>query len=53
MNGAGLNGAGEYGYAINLTSGEVDAGNDFANYEQATKSGRKYNDLNADGDDED
>ena len=43
---------GEYGYVITLDSGEVENGNDFANYQQATKNGRKYNDLNADGDDE-
>ena len=40
---------GEGGYAISLTSGETDTGNDFGNYQQATKSGTKYNDLNADG----
>jgi hypothetical protein len=37
------------GYAITLTSGQVDSGNDFGNYQQATKSGTKFHDLNADG----
>ena len=48
MSGA-LTGYGEYGYAITLTSGQEETGNDFVNYEQATKSGTKYNDLDADG----
>ncbi len=52
VNPAGLGGFGEYGYAITLTAGQVDDGNDFANFQQATKSGRKYHDFNADGDDE-
>ena len=47
-----LGGFGKYGYAITLSPGQVDSGNDFANFQQATKSGRKYHDLNADGDDE-
>ena len=34
---------------MTLTSGQEDRGNDFANFRQATKSGMKYNDLNADG----
>jgi hypothetical protein len=38
------------GYAITLTSGQVDSGNDFGNFRNATKSGTKFNDLNADGD---
>ena len=40
---------GEGGYAISLTSGELDSGNDFGNYQQATKSGTKFNDLNENG----
>ena len=40
---------GLFGYAITLTSGQVETGNDFANFQQATKSGTKYNDLDADG----
>ncbi|MFC1983366.1 SdrD B-like domain-containing protein, partial [Chloroflexota bacterium] len=40
---------GEYGYDITLTSGQTDTGNDFANYEQATKSGNKYEDLDVNG----
>ena len=37
------------GYSITLTSGQVDSGNDFGNYQQATKSGTKFHDLDADG----
>ena len=29
--------------------GQVDTGNDFGNYQNATKSGMKFHDLNADG----
>src|SRR5262249_61825705 len=36
-------------YVITLTSGQTDSGNDFGNFQQATKSGRKFNDLNGDG----
>ncbi|MGH7428909.1 MAG: SdrD B-like domain-containing protein, partial [Candidatus Methylomirabilaceae bacterium] len=34
---------------ITLTSGQTDSGNDFGNFRQATKSGTKFNDLNANG----
>src|SRR5262249_40064926 len=44
--GAGL---GTSGYAITLASGQVDSGNDFGNWRQGSKSGTKYNDLNANG----
>ena len=37
------------GYAITLTPGQTDTGNDFGNFQQATKSGTKFNDLNGDG----
>jgi hypothetical protein len=37
------------GYAITLTSGEVDTGNDFGNFRNATKSGAKFSDLNGNG----
>jgi uncharacterized repeat protein (TIGR01451 family) len=37
------------GYNITLTSGETDSDNDFGNFQKATKSGHKFNDLNADG----
>ena len=37
------------GWAITLTSGQLDAGNDFGNYQKATKTGTKFNDLNANG----
>ena len=37
------------GYAITLTSGQTDADNDFGNYQNATKTGMKFNDLNANG----
>ena len=43
---------GEGGYVITLDSGETEPDNDFGNYQTATKTGRKYHDLNADGDDE-
>ena len=35
--------------AITLASGDVDSGNDFGNYRKATKSGVKFEDLDADG----
>ncbi|MCA1833707.1 MAG: hypothetical protein LC750_13455, partial [Actinobacteria bacterium] len=40
---------GANGYAITLTSHQLDAGNDFGNYQNATKTGVKFNDLNANG----
>jgi protocatechuate 3,4-dioxygenase beta subunit len=42
-------GLGPNGYAIQLTPGQVDSGNDFGNYRPASKSGTKFNDLDADG----
>ena len=36
------------GYAITLTQGQLDEGNDFGNWQPATKSGRKFNDLAGD-----
>ena len=36
-------------YDIVLTSGETETGNDFGNFQQATKSGTKFNDLDGDG----
>ena len=47
---AGHDGATGLGYAISLDSNETDSGNDFGNYRAATKSGTKFEDLNADGD---
>ncbi len=44
-----LCGANAGGWAITLASGDVDSGNDFGNYRNATKSGMKFNDLDADG----
>ncbi len=44
--------AASYGYAwgpINLDSGEVDSGNNFGNWQYASKSGMKFEDLDADG----
>jgi hypothetical protein len=38
------------GYDISLDSNETDSGNDFGNFQVATKSGTKFEDLNADGD---
>ena len=43
---------GQFGYDITLISGEEETGNDFANYRQAVTTGRKFNDINGDGDDE-
>ena len=43
-------GLGDGGYAILVTSGSTDPGNEFGNFRQGTKSGLKYNDLNANGD---
>ena len=37
------------GYGITLASSELDSGNDFGNYQKATKTGMKFNDLNANG----
>ena len=37
------------GYGISLASGDVDSGNDFGNFQQGTKSGMKFNDLNGNG----
>jgi SdrD B-like domain len=45
----GHDGAGGFGYAITLTSGEIDSGNDFGNFRNATVSGRKFKDANANG----
>src|SRR5262249_28332611 len=36
-------------YAISLSSGATDTNNDFGNYQQATKSGIKFNDLDGTG----
>ena len=37
------------GYAITLTAGQTDSDNDFGNYQKASKSGMKFEDLNANG----
>ena len=42
-------GAGSAGYGITLTSGQLDSDNDFGNWRAATKSGMKFEDLNANG----
>ncbi len=42
-------GCGSGVHDVTLTSAQVDEGNDFGNYEQATKAGHKYHDLNANG----
>ena len=47
---AGHEDASGFGYSITLASGQTDAGNDFGNFRNATKSGTKFDDLNADGD---
>jgi protocatechuate 3,4-dioxygenase beta subunit len=41
--------AGDGTWKITLTSGETDNNNNFGNYKNATKSGMKFEDLNADG----
>jgi len=41
---------GEYGYVVTITSGSSETGNDFANYQMATKGGCKYEDMDGDGD---
>ena len=35
---------------VTLTSGSTDSGNDFGNFQNGTKSGTKFDDLNANGD---
>jgi hypothetical protein len=42
-------GCGSGVHAITLVSNETDSGNDFGNWRYATKSGTKFEDLNADG----
>ena len=42
-------GQGAGGHGITLVSQQVDAGNDFGNYQRATKSGTKFHDLNRNG----
>ena len=37
------------GHAITLASTDVDSGNDFGNFQKATKTGMKFDDLNANG----
>jgi hypothetical protein len=37
------------GWAVTLTSGSTDSGNDFGNFRNGTKSGTKFDDLNANG----
>ena len=36
-------------YTVTLASGEEDSGNDFGNFQNATKSGMKFHDLNGNG----
>ena len=40
---------GGLGYAITLTSGQTDSDNDFGNFQNATVSGMKFKDADADG----
>src|SRR3989454_668958 len=42
-------GLGPGGYALTVTSGSSETGNDFGNFQQGTKSGVKFEDLNANG----
>ena len=37
------------GWGILLASGELDSGNDFGNWTNATKTGTKFEDLNGNG----
>src|SRR3989442_9921223 len=37
------------GYALSVTSGSSETGNDFGNFQRGTKSGVKFNDLNGNG----
>ena len=46
---AAISGLGADGYAIDVTSGFTETGNDFGNFRGGTKSGIKYEDDNADG----
>jgi hypothetical protein len=40
------------GYAVTITSGSSETGNDFGNFTTGEKSGRKFEDLDADGTDD-
>src|SRR3989442_11359281 len=42
-------GLGPGGYALTVSSGSTETGNDFGNFQQGTKSGVKFNDLNGNG----
>jgi uncharacterized repeat protein (TIGR01451 family) len=44
-----VGGYGPYGWRITLSSQQTDSGNNFGNYQLATKSGYKFEDLNANG----
>jgi hypothetical protein len=46
---SGHSGASGIGYAVTLTSGGTDAGNDFGNFRNGTKSGTKFEDVNGNG----
>jgi hypothetical protein len=46
---SGHSGASGIGYSITLTSGQVDSGNDFGNFQNGTKSGTKFEDVNGNG----
>src|SRR5262245_829963 len=42
-------GVGNGGFAVTITSGSTETGNLFGNFQQGTKSGTKFKDLNANG----
>src|SRR3989441_681901 len=42
-------GLGPGGYALTVSSGSTETGNDFGNFQRGTKSGVKFNDLNGNG----
>ena len=44
-----ISGLAASGYALTITSGSTEPNNDFGNFQQGTKSGVKFNDLNANG----
>ena len=46
---SGATDLGDVGWAFTLTSGQDETGNDFGNWTTATKSGTKFEDLDADG----
>src|SRR5207245_813544 len=46
---AAVSGLGQAGYALTVSSNSSESNNDFGNFQQGTKSGQKFNDLNGNG----